>query len=103
LGARIRRPAHINRAGEEPVCDREACDRVSGRRTSMHRTDTDKPVAIPKLVLTIDEAALALGIGKTLLRELLSHDEIISVRLGRRRLIPLGALEAYIARRCAVA
>ncbi|HEY7347371.1 MAG TPA: excisionase family DNA-binding protein [Ktedonobacterales bacterium] len=50
-----------------------------------------------KLLLTPREAANSLGIGVTLLYELLSRNRIRSVKVGRLRRIPVSALEAYIA------
>lgn len=43
-------------------------------------------------------AARALSIGKTEVFELLNTNELRSVQIGRRRLIPRQAIEQYIAR-----
>ncbi len=51
-----------------------------------------------KLLLTVDEAARALGVGRTLLYELLMRREIDSVKVGRVRRVPIDALRAYITR-----
>ena len=50
-----------------------------------------------KLLLTAEEAAQALGIGLTLLYALMARGDILSVKIGRRRLISVQALESYIA------
>jgi excisionase family DNA binding protein len=50
------------------------------------------------VLLNIPEAACALGIGRSLLYELLAGGEIASVSIGRRRLIPADALAAYVER-----
>jgi excisionase family DNA binding protein len=49
-----------------------------------------------KLLLTAKEAADSLGIGVTKLYELLNQELIISVKVGRRRLISVSALEAFV-------
>ncbi|MGH3710483.1 MAG: excisionase family DNA-binding protein [Pseudonocardiaceae bacterium] len=51
-----------------------------------------------KLAYSIDEAFLALSIGRTQLFDLLRRGEITSVKIGRRRLIPAASLDAYLAR-----
>ena len=50
-----------------------------------------------RLLLTVEEAAERLGIGKTLAWELVWDGVLPSVRLGRCVRIPLRALEAWIA------
>ena len=52
---------------------------------------------VTKVLLTLDEAAFALSVGKTLLKQLVVANHIASVKLGRRRLIPVSALHQYIA------
>jgi excisionase family DNA binding protein len=51
-----------------------------------------------RLLYPLTEAAELLGIGRTLLYEELAHDRIETVTVGRRRLIPRQALEAYVER-----
>ncbi|GGN74062.1 hypothetical protein GCM10010112_43830 [Actinoplanes lobatus] len=53
--------------------------------------------AIP-LVLTIEQAAKRLGIGRTLTYALVSSGEIESVQIGRLRRIPAECLTEYINR-----
>ncbi len=53
-------------------------------------------VAHERLLLTINEAAQLLGIGKTLAWSLVQRGELPSVRLGRLVRIPLAELEAWI-------
>lgn len=48
------------------------------------------------LLLTINDAAERLGIGRTLMRALVAADEVESVKIGRLRRIPEDALGAYI-------
>jgi excisionase family DNA binding protein len=47
---------------------------------------------------SVPDAAHVLGIGRSLLYELLAAGEITSVSIGRRRLIPADALLAYVER-----
>jgi len=56
-------------------------------------TDQDRPF---RLVLTIEEAAERLGIGRTLMYALVAAGEVESVRIGRLRRIPTDALDAYV-------
>ena len=51
-----------------------------------------------RLLLTVEEAARRLGIGKTLAWELVWAGVLPSVRLGRCVRIPLAALEDWVAR-----
>ena len=51
-----------------------------------------------QLLLSIVEAADRLGIGRTLMYELLGSGEIESLHVGRLHKVPPGALEAFIAR-----
>ena len=52
-----------------------------------------------KLLLTVPEAAQALGIGRSVVYELLLTGELLGIKIGRARRIPLVALESFIARR----
>lgn len=55
-----------------------------------------------KVLLTIDEAARAMSVGRTLLYELLMRNEIVSIKVGRVRRVPLAAIDAYINRQLTV-
>jgi excisionase family DNA binding protein len=59
-------------------------------------TSTDNARSL-RLVLTIEEAAERLGIGRTLMYALVSAGEVESVRIGRLRRVPVDALETYVA------
>ena len=48
-----------------------------------------------RLLLTVSEAARRLGIGRTLMYELISTGQVASVRVGRLRRIRPADLEAY--------
>lgn len=60
-------------------------------------TDTDQPAA-PRLMLTVEQAAEALGIGRTTMFALVKSGEIQSVRIGRLRRVPAAAIDAYTQR-----
>jgi excisionase family DNA binding protein len=51
-----------------------------------------------RLLLTVDEVAERLGLGRTKVYELLGRGEIASVRIGTARRVPASALEAYVER-----
>ena len=50
-----------------------------------------------RLLLSVVEAARRLGIGRTLMHELIGTGQIRSVHVGRLRKVPTDALEAYVA------
>ena len=50
-----------------------------------------------KLLLTVVEAAHRLGIGRTLMYELLNSGQIESVHVGRLRKVPVEALKRFVA------
>jgi excisionase family DNA binding protein len=52
-----------------------------------------------KLLLTVVEAAHKLGIGRSLMYELLEDGEILSVHIGRLRKVPIEALHDFVERR----
>jgi len=51
-----------------------------------------------KLLVSPQDAAAALSIGRSKVFELLAAGELASVKIGRRRLIPRQALDQYIER-----
>ena len=51
---------------------------------------------MPRLLLTVPEAAEALAISRSKLYELLASGAVTSVRIDGSRRIPLTALEAYV-------
>lgn len=54
--------------------------------------------ATEKLLLTPEEAAYALGVGRSTLFELMNSDALESVKIGRSRRVPVAALAAYVER-----
>lgn len=49
-----------------------------------------------RLLLTMKEAASVLGVGLTLMYALVGQETITSVKVGRRRMVPVRALERYV-------
>ena len=52
-----------------------------------------------ELLVTVEEAARRLPIGRSHVYELLRCGDIVSVRLGRARRIPVSALERFVQER----
>jgi excisionase family DNA binding protein len=50
----------------------------------------------PRLLLTPEECALALGIGRTRIYDLIARGVLASVRIGKSRRIAIGDLERFI-------
>jgi excisionase family DNA binding protein len=61
-----------------------------------------EPVPV-KVLLTVDEAAQALSVGRTLLYDLLMRKQIASIKVGRVRRVPLAAIDAYVRRQLTLA
>lgn len=60
---------------------------------------TDNPPhGTPRLMLTVEQAAAILGIGRTTMFALVKRGDIESVLIGRLRRIPADAIDAYTAR-----
>jgi excisionase family DNA binding protein len=54
--------------------------------------------AMPKLLCSRQEAADCIGVSLSTFKELLAHGDIKSVRIGRRRLVPVASLTDYLSR-----
>ena len=59
--------------------------------------ESPEPTATERLLYTPEQAAHALGIGRSTLYVLLADGSIPSVRIGRRRRIPVDGLRRYVA------
>jgi excisionase family DNA binding protein len=59
------------------------------------RKDTGATSPTPDRLLAVDEAARALGIGRTLAYGLFARGELRSIKVGRRRLVPTSAISEY--------
>src|SRR2546425_496752 len=65
-------------------------------------TGSDQPNA-PHALLSVEEAAKALGVSRTTMYGLIRDCEIQTARVGRRRLVPAEEIATYIARATAKA
>jgi excisionase family DNA binding protein len=65
------------------------------------RTEADAGPRTPDRLLSVDEAATMLGLGRSLAYDLIGRGELRSIVVGRRRLIPAGAIAEFIAERAA--
>jgi excisionase family DNA binding protein len=54
-----------------------------------------------KLLLTVEEAAEVLSLGRTLVYELVMRRQIASIKVGRTRRIPVVALQEFVTRQLA--
>lgn len=64
-----------------------------GRQERTHGSTEDRD---ERLLLSVVEAARRLGIGRTLMYELLGSGRVQSVHVGRLRKVPPEALEAFV-------
>ena len=56
----------------------------------------EEPSSAPDRLLSVDEAAAILGLGRSLLYSEIAAGRVLSVKVGRRRLIPAAAIAEYI-------
>lgn len=54
--------------------------------------------AMPPLSVGVEEAARMIGVTRTKLYEMLAQNDLVSFKLGRRRLIAVKDLEAFVSR-----
>ena len=59
------------------------------------------PIATPDRLLSIDEAAATLGLGRSLLYDQIQAGRLRTLKVGRRRLVSSGAIAAYVDERSA--
>ncbi len=62
-----------------------------------HQADDPGPRVVPKLLLTPEEAAVALGVGRTKVYQLMRDGTVSSVLIGGSRRIPMAALVGLVA------
>ena len=64
----------------------------------MNASKSGRPViSVPAVLYSVDEAAVALRLSKSVLYELIWSGRLRTVKAGRRRLVPVGALAEYVA------
>jgi excisionase family DNA binding protein len=78
--------------------DREAAIRsaVDALVTAILAAATPEPADAPDRLLSVDEAAAQMGIGRSMLYDLIAGQRIISIKVGRRRLLASGVIADYI-------
>ena len=57
-----------------------------------------EPSPIPALSLSVEDAAKALGLGRTFVFQLIKEGRLKAVKIGRRTLIPVTECEAFLSR-----
>lgn len=57
----------------------------------------DDTVSIPPVLYRVDEATEALRISRSVIYELIRSGQLRTVKVGRRRLVPVQALDEYVA------
>jgi excisionase family DNA binding protein len=65
------------------------------------RAEAAATPSAPDRLLSVAEAAAALGLGRSLLYTEIASGRLRSLRVGRRRLVSAGAIREYIAERAA--
>lgn len=61
------------------------------------RTLPTREITPVKLLVSVEEAAQMLSVGRSLIYKLVLSNQMMSVKIGRTRRIPVYALEAFIA------
>jgi excisionase family DNA binding protein len=72
-----------------------ACDHRPGQELLQPPSVAESPAEV-RLLVTPEEAAGLLSIGRTTVYELISRGELQSVHIGRSRRVPVGSLVAYV-------
>jgi excisionase family DNA binding protein len=62
-------------------------------------TTAQAPLMALPACLSIEDAATQLGIGRTKVYDLIKAKELASIKIGRRRLIPTTAINAFVEQR----
>jgi excisionase family DNA binding protein len=62
------------------------------------KEEPERATAARTLLLTVDEVATTLQLGRTLIYDLLRRGDLASIKIGNRRRIPAAALDAFVAR-----
>jgi excisionase family DNA binding protein len=63
------------------------------------RNDTTTPTPITRLLVTVEEAAMILGLGRSKVYELIAADELETIHVGRSCRVPVAGLHEFVERR----
>ena len=66
----------------------------------MHKRNTQAVMQM-KVLLSLDEAADAMSVGKTMIADLVRRNELRSIKVGRTRRIPLSSIHEFVNRQLA--
>jgi excisionase family DNA binding protein len=84
---------------EFEVAIRAAVEALMAALLAAVRAEAAPLATVPDRLLSIDEAAAVLGIGRSRLYNDFGAGRLRSLRVGRRRLVPAAAIAEYIASR----
>ena len=87
-----------NRSAIQPTVARQFVSEAAEVHNRQDDWSAPHEVGGQRLLLTVSEAAQRLGIGRSLLYELLADGQVESIHVGRLRRIPTDALADYIDR-----
>ena len=85
----------MNPSQPTPGIERAMAELVAAIRAEL-AVQAAPPAPLPDRLLSVDEAADALGIGRSRLYEEVATGRLRSLKVGRRRLVPASAITAYI-------
>lgn len=93
--------ANVGRKQPAPTAKPKAKPKPKAQSETTPEPTPEDSEDISPLLLTVERAAQKLGICRDFMYRLLSgpHPAMRSVKIGRSRRVPVGELEAYIARR----
>ncbi len=76
-------------------------DQIRAKVSTLAGQSDDLPerIAIPRLLVTVSEAAETLGLSRSTVYSLLDSGQLESRKIGASRRIPLAAIEDYVNRR----
>jgi len=57
-----------------------------------------EPSPIPRTLLTLEEAAEALNLSRSFVCVLVKDKRLVSLKIGKRRLVPVSEIEAFVSR-----
>jgi excisionase family DNA binding protein len=85
----------------QPFCSWERCSRhhnLAGVRDFEQVGQNRRRSTVDRALVSRPEASEALHLGKTKVKELVARGELLSVKIGKSRRIPVTAIQAYIDR-----